>query len=175
MPENSRFHRRSIRLQSYDYRSNGAYFVTICTHQRECMLGEIAADVFSLSGYGEIVAEVWCDLPDHYPNVELDAFVVMPNHIHAVIVIIDTVGAELSSAPTRAKHNPLSEIVRGFKAFSARRINELRNSPGNPVWQRNYYDHIVRSEKSLNAIREYILFNPARWASDRENPSNHQR
>ncbi len=111
-------------------------------------------------------------MPDHYPNVELDAFVVMPNHIHGVIIIFDAVGAELSSAPTHAKRNPLSEIVRGFKAFSARRINELRNSLGSPVWQRNYHEHIIRSEKSLNAIREYILFNPARWASDQDNPVN---
>ena len=171
-----KYHRRSIRLKGYDYSQEGAYFVTVCTHNRECIFGEVL-----LNEFGKIVESVWFDLPKHYPNVELDAFVIMPNHVHGIMIVGDVaVGADFKPAPTMAMaaaKEPvptggyaLSEVVRGFKTFSARRINEIRATSGTPVWQRNYYEHIVRDEDRLNRIREYIINNPMRWQFDRENP-----
>ena len=178
----NRHHRRSIRLKGYDYTQTGAYFVTICAYQWECLFGDVRDGEMVLSEYGRIVQETWDDLPNHYPHVELDAWVVMPNHVHGIIVLapdVDVVGAGpvgagLRPAPTAGKPSPrrhdLPEIVRALKSFSARRINQLRHSPGVPVWQRNYYEHVIRTERALQAIRQYILDNPIRWHLDRYNP-----
>jgi REP element-mobilizing transposase RayT len=120
-----------------------------------------------LNDTGRIAATAWNDLPAHYNNVELDCFIVMPNHIHGILMLHD-VGAGLKPAPTR---HGLPEIVRAFKTFSSRQINEPRKTVGVPLWQRNYYEHVIRSEESLNRIRRYILDNPAQWQFDRENPA----
>lgn len=179
--------RRSIRLKGYDYTQPGAYFVTICTYQRIHLFGEVVDGEMRLNAFGEIVRQAWFDLPNHYGHVELDAFVVMPNHIHGIIILTaDTVGAGLKPAPTPTptvgaglrpaptpaptKRHPLSEIVRALKTFSARRINALRGTTGTPVWQRNYWEHVIRTERALDAIRRYIIHNPARWHLDRYNP-----
>jgi len=165
-------HRRSIRLKGYDYSQAGAYFITICTKDRACLFGEVVDGEMRLNALGQIVQDVWHDLPNHV-NVVLDAFVVMPNHVHGIVIIPDdtvvVVGAGSEPAPTTTRHG-LPEIVRQFKTFSARRINELRGTPGLPVWQRNYYEHIIRNEESLHRIRAYIANNPLKWALDRENP-----
>jgi len=163
-------HRRSIRLQGYDYAQTGAYFVTICTHHRECLLGQVVDGHTVLNQYGEIVVACWNDLSNHYLSVELDAFVVMPNHVHGIILLADPVGAGLKPAPTVLKRQPLSEIIRAFKTFSSRRINESRSMPGITTWQHNYYEHVICNEDSLHHIREYIATNPLRWELDRENP-----
>jgi len=159
-------HRRSIRLKDYDYSQEGAYFITICTKNRECIFGRIVDGKMQLNKFGEIVRYTWFDLPNHNTNVELDQFIIMPNHIHGIIII--TVGAGSEPAPTQ-KHG-LFEIIRQFKTFSAKRINEIRNTPNLPVWQRNYYEHIIRTEDELHRIREYIINNPLQWQYDRENP-----
>jgi REP element-mobilizing transposase RayT len=166
-----RHHRRSVRLKGYDYSQAGAYFITIVTQGRVCLFGEVVAGELRLNKVGRMVASAWEDLPNHYAGVGLDAFVVMPNHVHGIVVLAgptvgagSDVGAGLKPAPT------LSEIVRAFKTFSARRINEHRGTRGMPVWQRNYYEHVVRDDESLDRIREYIAGNPLRWESDRENP-----
>jgi putative transposase len=161
-------HRRSIRLQGYDYSQSGAYYVTIVAHGRECVFGEIINGEMILNEFGEIVQRAWFDLPKHYPHIELGAFCIMPNHVHAVIILIDAVGAGLRPAPT-VRH-PLSEIVRAFKSFSARRINELRKTQGIPVWQRNYYEHIIRNDEEHNRIHLYIESNIDNWSTDDENP-----
>ena len=183
--------RQSIRLPSYDYAQAGAYFVTICTYNRDCLLGEIPGSEMSLTRAGEVALGCWNDLPNHYSHVEIDEFVVMPNHVHGIIVLTDQqgktsisesvtgagrgqVGAGLKPAPTERRH-PLPEIVRAFKTFSSRRINERRGSPGVPVWQRNYYERVIRDERELDAIRQYIVDNPAKWAEDIENPQNLHR
>ena len=166
------YHRRSIRLEGYDYSRAGAYFVTICAHKRKYLFGNIVNDEMALSEYGKIVENVWYNLTGHYQNIKLDKFIVMPNHIHGIIILMnmDDVGAGFKPAPTDlTKYYPLSEIVRAFKTFSARHVNELRITPGIPVWQRNYHEHIVRNENELNRIREYIMNNPLRWQFDREN------
>jgi putative transposase len=171
--------RRSGRLKGFDYSRPGAYFVTACTHVRSALLGEVVDGGMQLNDCGRIVSASWHDLPHHYPHVRLDAFVVMPNHIHGVIVLVEdtglnkaNVGAGFKPAPTgRARRHGLPEVVRALKTFSSRRINELRGTRGTPVWQRGYYERVVRSEEELNRIREYIGANPERWLEDRYHPS----
>lgn len=170
-----RHHRRSIRLRGYDYTWPGAYFVTICTHRRECLFGEVMDGEMVLSEYGAIVEQVWQDLPHHYTHVRLDAWVIMPNHVHGIIILTgEPVGAGLrpspTTAPTATKRHGLPEIVRALKSFSSRRINDLRSISGVPVWQRNHWEHVIRSEQTLRLIRQYILDNPARWHLDRYHP-----
>jgi REP element-mobilizing transposase RayT len=173
-------HRRSIRLHGYDYTRAGAYFVTIVTHQRDCLLGEIRNGEMVLNHFGQIADECWRAIPEHFPFVELGAFVVMPNHVHGIVVITATdVGAQQCCAPTCAptitdphkinvKPGSLGAIVRSFKSAVSYRINKEHNTTG--IWQRNYYEHIIRNEKDLQRITDYIQANPLRWDEDNENP-----
>ena len=167
--------RRSLRLPGYDYSRPGAYFITAVTRHREPLFGEVVNGVMRLNAFGEIVWACWHDLPNHYPHVQLDAFVVMPNHIHGIIVLVDDDadgrgGSETGGGGSETRpHHGLPEIVRALKSFSARRINALRGTPGQPVWQRSYYEHIIRDEGALRRIRRYILTNPLRWENDRAN------
>lgn len=199
------FHRRSIRLKGYDYSRPGIYFFTTCTHYHEPLFGAYADEHILLNPLGEIVKTTWFDLPRHNHNITLDAFVVMPDHFHGIIVIHkneinvnqkvhdddndlnigfgmdtgDDVGAGSEPAPTSCacdsinpgmptmpnpirKKQPLSEIIRQFKTFSALRINELRKTPGVSVWQRNYYESIIRGQNNLDKVRKYISTNPQR-------------
>ncbi len=119
-----------------------------------------------LNGHGEIVLKCWDDLPNHYHHVQLDEFAVMPNHVHGIIILTERAG--LKPAPT--KRRGLTEIVRAFKTFSSRRMNRIRYTPGIPVWQRNYYERIIRTDAELDGIREYIATNPLQWQTDSENP-----
>lgn len=144
----TKHHRRSIRLKGYDYAQPGAYFVTIFTHDRACLFGEVADGEMRLNDAGQLVVQTWYDLPNHVANIILDAFIVMPNHVHGIIIITDdnvivgagSVGAGSEPAPTTTtKRYALPEIIRQFKTFSARRINDLYGRRGVPVWQRNYY------------------------------------
>ena len=224
-------HRRSIRLRGWDYTNPGAYFVTICTHNGECL--------FEDPVLRRMVETTWRRIPCHFPHVRLDEFVVMPNHVHGIIWIVDKpvgarhsresssptdaipsdeptqsrkqpsgnasplpppnagprhsressspTGAIPSDEPTQLRKQPsgnasplrpcgvvpgsLGAIVGNFKSVTARRVNRIRKTPGAPVWQRNYYEHIVRSEDELRRIREYIRLNPLKWELDRENPN----
>ena len=153
-------HRRSIRLPGYDYSQPGAYFVTICIWQRDCLLGDIEDGNMLLNRYGEVVNFNWLNLTTVYPHIELDSFVIMPNHIHGIITIKNW-----------DKNHGLSEIMRGLKTFSARRINQLRAVSHIHVWQRGYYEHIVRDETTISKIQEYIINNPYRWETDEMHPS----
>ena len=167
-------HRHQLRrLRGYDYSRAGAYFITACTHGRANLFGKIVRHEMRLNIYGRMVQEVWNGLPGHYPHVALDAFVIMPNHIHGIVIL--SVGAGLKPAPTpkpaSTPRHGLPEIVRAFKTFSAQQINRLRHTPGIPVWQRNYYEHIIRNNAALNRIRQYVKANPAHWEKDRENPT----
>jgi REP element-mobilizing transposase RayT len=152
-------HRRSIRLQGYDYSQAGAYYVTVVVNGRECILGEIVNGEMKLSRFGQIVQYVLFDLPKHYPHAELDVFCIMPNHVHVILVLNHNV---------LVKRHPLSEIIRGFKSFSAKRINMLRKTAGVPVWQRNYYEHIIRDANDYEMKRNYILSNPQNLENDNE-------
>ena len=164
-------HRRSIRLKGYDYSQAGGYYLTIVTQNRECLFGEILDGKIILNKYGLIVKTIWNDLPNHYNHIKLDEYVIMPNHIHGIVIINDDVGAGFKPAPTIKRHG-LPEIVRGFKTFSSRRINQYRNTPGQKLWQRNYYEHIIRNDDELNRIREYIINNLLKWETDRNHPDN---
>jgi putative transposase len=179
-------HRQSTRLKGYDYAQAGAYFVTICIHQRECRFGEVVDSNMRLNDLGRTVQTILIELPSHYQGVALDSFVVMPNHVHGIIVLNpvearfiapnDVVrckgedqGAHqgaMNLAPT------VGEIVRGFKARCTHVINKNRQTPGAPVWQRNYYEHVIRNEADYTRIAEYVADNPRRWAEDSLHPDN---
>jgi REP element-mobilizing transposase RayT len=189
-------HRRSIRAKRYDYATLGAYFVTVCTYQRRSLLGAIRSGIVGLSEIGCMVQKVWNELPSNYEGVETDAFVVMPNHIHGIVVLVGAgpracpkpsvrVGADSHVRPDLAAHvgadshvRPESTagegqargpaptvpmVVQRFKSFTT-------HLHGGTLWQRNYFEHIVRGDRDLDHIREYIATNPVRWTLDSENP-----
>ena len=171
--------RRSIRLPDHDYTSPGAYFVTICTHQGELLFGEVVDDVVVLNEYGQVAHEEWQASEDIRREIELDAFVIMPNHSHGIVWIRETdddpavglhnVGAH-GRAPPRLPRS-LGSFIAGYKSAVTSRINRLRGMPGARVWQRNYYENIIRNDAALERIREYIQHNPARWSEDRLHPA----
>jgi len=204
------YHRKSIRLKGYDYTLPGAYYITLCIHDRdEELFGMVENGVMILNEFGRILEKTWFELPNQNPRVSLDSHVIMPDHFHGIIVIrdnpsvragyepaptlmiqpagtgCDPTGAGYEPAPTPmiqpvgtgcdptgagyepapTKYHGLPEIVRQFKSFSARRINESRKSPGIPVWQRNYYEHIIRPGE-IERIRQYIRDNPQNYITD---------
>lgn len=182
-------HRKSIRLKEYDYSQAGAYFVTICAHERQCVFSEIADGQLRLNEIGRIVEDEWRKTAEIRGNVEMDVSVIMPNHLHGILIITDSaVGAtrDIANGRGMARHAPttmqrkfgqpipgtLPTIIGAFKSAVTKRINKLRNTPNAPVWQRNYYEHIIRNEKDYLRIYEYILNNPAKWQEDHDNPRN---
>jgi putative transposase len=172
-------HRRSVRLPGYDYGQAGGYFVTICAHQRACLFGDIVDGETHLSAFGQVVAEIWEGMPEHHPHVELDAFVVMPNHVHGILHILRRGTACRAPTYTTARFaepvpGSLPTIIRSFKSAVTKRINEIRGTSGQPVWQRNYYEHVIRTQDDLDDIRQYILGNPAKWSEDHDNPQNYR-
>ncbi|MBU0655046.1 MAG: transposase [Gammaproteobacteria bacterium] len=176
-------HRRTIRRREYDYSQRGAYFMTICTRDRECLFGEIVNETMHMNEYGRIIAEEWAALTEVQDAIEIGEFVVMPNHFHGIIIFtvdiddIDhvdhTVGAihELPLQEQRRKM-ALPKVIGRFKMRSAKRINLCRNTSGIPVWQRNYYEHIIRDQADYTRIAEYITDNPRRWVNDSLHPDN---
>jgi len=209
----------SLRLKDYDYSFAGAYFITICTKNREHSFGKIINGKLQTTEQIKICTKCWLDLPNHYNNCMVDEFIIMPDHVHGIIIVKNNdykrdnysecfsrcrrvpVGAGLKPAPTHAKpaptqvergYNnvqfiaineilinkqfkpcPVSEIIRGFKTFTARKINDWQNTPGQPFWQSRFHDHIIRNEYELNRIRKYIINNPSKWEKDRNNLKNH--
>ena len=165
-------HRRSIRLRGFDYTSHGAYFVTIVTDGRRQLFGRIIGDEMRLNAAGRIVAEEWQRSGELRSNVEIDAFVVMPNHFHGIVFLTQTDEGTLRSAPTRSfgggMAGSLPVVVRNFKGAVTRRMRE--RGFDEPVWQRNYHERVIRNERELQAIRQYIIDNPRQWALDKENP-----
>ena len=178
MDESKEPHRRSIRLKEYDYGHPGAYFVTVCTHRRKCLFGEIGQGKIVLKEMGKIVEKEYMISSKIRREIGLDAFVIMPNHIHGIVTICDhhPVGAT-GRSPLHSKHRTLppkslGSFVAGFKSSVTQRINEIRGTPGQPVWQRNYYEHVIRNEIDLQEIREYIQDNPLKWLEDENHPAN---
>ena len=173
-------HRRSIRLKGYDYSQPGAYFVTVCTNKWKCLFGEIVGGTMVLNQLGQIVSGCWNEIPEHFPNVELDEFVTMPNHLHGIVVTanknqLSACRGTACRAPTvesfgKPVAGSLSTIMRSFKSAVTKEINKMRGTPNLPIWQRNYYEHVLRNEDKLNRTREYVLNNPLQWQFDRENP-----
>jgi putative transposase len=166
-------HRRSLRLKEYDYAQSGAYFVTLVAHNRQCIFGQFVNGDIALNEFGQIVSEEWTRSAAIRQEIELDAFIVMPNHIHGIVIITNRSVGATGRSPLLAgppKHS-LGPFIGGFKSAATKRINEIRSTPGLPIWQRNYYEHIIRYEESLDRIREYVLTNPAGWEFDPENPA----
>ena len=175
--------RRSIRLKGYDYSQAGAYFVTICTKDKECLFGEILDDRMILNKCGALTEAEWLRTSKIRPNVFVDEFIIMPNHLHGILFLRewDDVGAHCN-VPLPETETPQTEefgkstvnsipiIIKLFKSTATKQINELRGTPGKPVWQKNYFERVIRNEDELNRIREYIIYNPAKWAKDNENP-----
>jgi putative transposase len=195
--EIAKFHRRSIRLDGYDYSQCGAYFVTVCSHQRECLFADFVDGEIRLNDLGRIVDDEWQRSCAIRKEVELDVWCVMPNHIHGIVLInnIPSVGAYGNTptyhTPNRSNSAPITDssvrayghtslrspsktigaMIRGFKSAVTTRINEARRTFGAKIWRRNYYEHIIRNDDELNRIREYIEANPLHWEIDRENPN----
>ena len=180
-------HRRSIRLPEYDYSQPGAYYVTIVAWQRECLFGEVVGGEMALSKFGLVAKQQWEKLPKRFPNIELGAFVVMPNHMHGIIMIIDGRGTadnpndhdgeSSRRAPTHEQFQKpvkgsIPTIVRSYKSAVSYRINLMRGTKDVPLWQRNYYKHVIRDEKDLQNKTDYIKANPILWDEDGENPTN---
>ena len=169
-PEKHR--RRSIRLSNYDYSRAGAYFITVCTNGRELLFGEVIDDEVELNELGRIAAEEWLKSAQIRIEIELDTWVVMPNHVHGIVIITDDLRrGDRPVAPSGPRPRSLGAMVAGFKSAATKRINTMRDTPGASVWQRNYYEHVIRNESTLNRIRQYIADNPARWPEDPENPA----
>jgi len=179
--------RRTIRLKEYDYTQNGAYSVTICTCWRICYFGSVINGEMKLSLIGKIARKYWLEIPNHFPNVQLDEFIIMPNHIHGIIVIdkndqpqrrdeamprpyttntISTMytGKYPQMFKISPKPNSLSSIIGSYKSICTKQIRRLYDQ--NFKWQSRFYDHIIRDEIDLNRTREYIITNLAKWADD---------
>lgn len=171
-------HRRSIRLQHYDYSAAGAYFVTICTHRGKCLFGNVVNGEVKLNQHGIIAENEWIRTATLRKNLILDQYVIMPNHLHGIIIIMQDLKGVLQYAPTKEFRSPeetIGAIIRGLKSATTKQINRIRRTPGIAVWQRNCYEHIIRDEHDLNKIREYITNNPITWELDDENPDNIKR
>lgn len=165
--------RKNIRLPDYDYTSPGVYSVTISTKEGQCLFGDTIDGTINLNPFGKIVHSCWLQMPDFFKHVTLDQFIVMPNHIHGLININDNPVGDACVAPTQKKSGPakrsLGAILGSFKSAATKKINILRNSTGERVWHRGYYEHVIRQGDDLQAIREYIANNPLRWEINREN------
>ena len=193
--QNNPLHRRSVRLAGYDYSQPGEYFITICAYQHQQLFGAINDEEMLLNRLGEIVRDEWEKTPSIRKGVELGTFIIMPNHFHAIVHIVDIddhrndpqpaqissgvacfsntdVGAygytPLPNVQLRSASKTIGAIVRGFKGAATTRINTLRETPGNPVWQRNYYEHIITTEKEYLQIESYIENNPSNLVNDSE-------
>jgi putative transposase len=169
--------RRSIRLKDYDYSQAGAYFITVRTRSGHLLFGDIVGEKIHLTEVGHLADACWRDIPHHFPNVDPDEYVVMPNHVHGIVVLLsqDCKGTACR-APTAERFSrptPLSipTIVRSFKAAVTGQVHLIHGFSRAALWQRNYYEHVIRDDKSLDRIRNYILTNPLRWHLDGENPS----
>jgi len=173
--DSQKHHRRSIRLNDHDYAQPGGYFVTIVTYHRNMLFGEIVNEEMQLSEFGKIADECWRAIPKHFSNVELSAHVIMPNHAHGIIVITDGRGT-IYRAPTQEQFQKpvmgsIPTIIRTYKAAVTRRIGREHNVTG--IWQRNYYEHIIRNHEDWDRIHRYIESNPSMWVEDEENPMKH--
>lgn len=191
----AKHHRRSIRLRGFDYGQAGAYFVTTCTQDRECVFGSIYNGEMTLNDAGRMINKSWNELPMKYSGIGIDEFVVMPNHIHGIIILPvgagpsaypDIMNQQNIGQPAGVKGQPqgvaptrlsLPDVVHRFKSFTSTQyrigVEQFKWQPFRVrLWQRNYYEHIIRSEDELNRVREYIINNPLRWIEDEDNPLN---
>lgn len=171
--------RRSLRLQGYDYSQPGAYFVTICTRNHLCLFGEIADGVMHLNNAGEMIQNIWNEIPCFYPGTEIDEWIIMPNHMHGILGLVgagpracpDRAPSQGSRQQTGTKKLSLADLVHRFKSLSTKRYADGVKHSGWPsfagrLWQRNYWERIIRDDAELDLTREYIRNNPAQWELD---------
>jgi REP element-mobilizing transposase RayT len=182
-------HRRSIRLRGHDYSGGGAYFITICAQDKKCLFGRVAEGEMVLNEAGQSIQRVWEDLPHRFPTVVLDAFQLMPNHLHGILVIpgagLESALASATGAPivqpgpkaagtasqgTASRTPTMGGVVGAFKSIATIEVNRIQSCVGRRLLQENFYEHIIRSVDSLEKIRGYIRQNPVRWCEDPENP-----
>lgn len=159
-------HRHSLRFPDYDYSKNGYYFVTIVVKNRLLLFGNVINGMMNLNDAGKMIDNVWNNLPKYIPGIEIDCGIVMPNHFHAIINL---------NHEQNAKRLSLTDVMERFKSFTTHDyINDVRNLNWEPfhakLWQRNYYDRIIRDKKELNHLKKYIKENPEKWDQDEENP-----
>jgi len=170
--------RRSIRLKDFDYSQPGAYFITICAHGKKCIFGKIVGSEMKLNSIGRIVNECWNEVPRHFANAELRSHVVMPNHVHALFVLHPRAR---HAVPLRSDNKTAEQfrqpvvrsvptIVRSFKSAVSKRVREISKKPELRVWQRGYYESVLRDGKEFRNALHYIVENPSRWCHDKENP-----
>jgi putative transposase len=160
--------RKLLRLPNHNYSQAGPYFVTICTHNMSCSLGTVRGQQVDLSPAGEVARETWYALPERFPPIALDEFIIMPNHLHGILAFL---GAGLASPGPCS----LPAVIGAFKSISTIKINRLLKRCGQPFWQRNYYDHIIRNGDDMKNAQRYILENPLKWSSDLEHPESWNR
>jgi REP element-mobilizing transposase RayT len=160
--------RRSIRLKDYDYSQPGAYFVTICVQSKKCILGTISNDQIHLSEFGRLSRDFWGQVQLYFDGISIDTFIVMPNHLHVIIVILESNHSVGQSQPRRPS---LGQIVGYYKYLTTKEINRIRGTPGIPFWQRNDFERVIRNRDGLHRIRKYIVDNPRNWDRDRNHPS----
>ena len=183
LPESSP-RRHSIRLPGYDYSQAGAYFVTIVTQDRSCLFGRVEDSEMELNAVGTMVEKVWLEIPEHFDDVNVDTFVVMPNHIHGIIKIdnegrLSNVGArhavplphhkDIIEALGKPVRGSIPTIIRSFKSAVTKQYHMMTNTQNTYLWQRNYYEHVIRDERDYQSIYDYILTNPLNWDKDEEN------
>lgn len=198
MPSNfdpKKHHRRSIRLSEYDYSQPGAYYVTIVAWHRECLFGEVVNREMILNNVGKIVELEWKELPKRLQLIKLGAYVVMPNHFHGILIFHENVGAtrqglarthkgetllpgrttdgvDGSPLPSGSKPASLGAIMAQFKSRVTKRLWKIQPLKGTPIWQRDYWEHVIRNERDLRNKTDYIEANPILWDEDDENPLN---
>ncbi|MFC1651354.1 transposase [Candidatus Latescibacterota bacterium] len=194
-------HRRSIRLKGYDYSQPGGYYVTIVTHNRECLFGSVSDGEMVLNDAGKMVEKIWKEIPKFYSNFSIDTFQIMPNHLHGILTIVgadprvcpnphvcpndipracpdDKQNRQLGQPQGIAPTLSLGDVIKRFKTLTTKLyIDCIKQNKWRPfngkLWQRNYWEHIIRNEKDLTQIREYIINNPVQWELDNENPNKY--
>lgn len=169
--------RKQIRLRDYDYSEAGGYFITICTLNREDLFGKILNQTIQLNEFGKVAKQWWLELENRFRDITSDYHVIMPNHIHGIIMMSEGENAAgaihelpLPRGRIERRRMLIPKVIGYYKMNSAKHINLLRKSTGGSLWQRNYYEHIIRNDKELSRVREYIQNNPLKWDLDRDNP-----
>lgn len=164
-------YRKQYRLPYYSYAGTGLYFVTICTHNRKHLFGDVDDGVMKLSSIGKIAGSCWENIPSSSPYANIDSFVVMPNHVHGIIALDNPDGKhEIDKKKFKPELRSLSIVVRNYKAAVSIRVKE--KYPNIVIWQSRFFDRIIRDERELYAIRKYIDDNPLQWHEDKNNPDN---
>ncbi len=160
--------RQSIRLRGHDYSVDGVYFITVCSHERQNMFGAVASGRMMPNEYGRQIEKTWSYISNRYEYIREDRFVIMPNHIHGIWILGNGFDITDDGKPEKNR-KPIGRLVGAFKTVSTKYINDMRGTPGAKLWQRGYYDRVIRNQDELNAIRRYIEQNPKNWATDENN------